>query len=118
MWAPGIGEGANWGTFPLDMEAQALLSCVHWVKVIRMPDAGETITEGIHYERFAEFQPQTLIFHDSTAAHPGDTLGLCGGTYFTLTPSVLEFQPEDVESPRCPEVDDVPTPPTPPAGWR
>ena len=111
--AAGVGEGANFGTLPRQMSAETLLGMKHWVKVIRSPEAGERITEGIHYERLNGFEPRTIIFHDATLAHRSDWLGDRGGTYITLTPSVVSEADAVVDKP-CADVTQIPTPPTPP----
>ena len=113
MCPAGLGEGPNWGTLPSQMEADVLLGFAYWNKVICKPRAGETVTEGIHYEFFNGFQPKTIIFHDATVAHRLDSLGSRGGTYITLSPSVYTGAGVVADEKPCADVDGIPTPPTP-----
>ena len=77
----GLGEGANFGTFPRWWTADQLMESGPWLKVLKRPSEKEDVTRGVHYEPMEppEWRPKTVILNrkgeDTLIAVRGDVIG-------------------------------------------
>ena len=61
---PGLGEGEDFGTFPSDWEVRQLTKTPGWVEILKSPEAGERVQEGVHWQRLdtSSWMPATVVF--------------------------------------------------------
>ena len=71
---PGLGEGEDFGTFPSDWGVRQLTNTPGWVEILKSPEAGERVQEGVHWQRLDKYDwmPATVVFCMGTTS----TIGL------------------------------------------
>ena len=71
---PGLGEGEDFGTFPSDWGVRQLTNTPGWVEILKSPEAGERVQEGVHWQRLDKenWMPATVVFCMGTTS----TIGL------------------------------------------
>ena len=71
---PGLGEGEDFGTFPSDWGVRQLTNTPGWVEILKSPEAGERVQEGVHWQRLdnENWMPTTVVFCMGTTS----TIGL------------------------------------------
>jgi len=71
---PGLGEGEDFGTFPSDWGVRQLTNTPGWVEILKSPEAGERVQEGVHWQRLdnENWMPATVVFCMGTTS----TIGL------------------------------------------
>ena len=116
---PGLGEGKQFGTFPRCWEVCQLTNTPGWVEILKSPEAGETVQEGVHWQRLdtSSWMPRTVVFckpgTTSWIGRDEDKLGYYDATHLQVLDTVQVIEAKDVAVP-----DDDSNPPRPPTPVR
>ena len=121
----GLGEGADFGTFPRSWTIDMVLNSEHWISILRKPSSTDPPREHVHYERRPiGWRPMTVVHcncinmmgrsHESIVGVPNEPLGLYYAAHLTLltTPATIIVPQYCQPDPAL--LDDIPQPPTPP----
>jgi len=115
---PGLGEGEDFGTFPSDWEVRQLTKTPGWVEILKSPEAGERVQEGVHWQRLdtSSWMPATVVFCNpvttSTIGVASDYLDYYDATHLQVLSTVAQIPVEDVADPDD-GLSNPSTPPTP-----
>ena len=98
---PGLGEGEDFGTFPRDWQVRQLTNTPGWVEILKSPEAGERVQEGVHWQRLDKenWMPATVVFcmgTTSTIGESSDYLDSFDATHLQVlyTRAHLEYRPD------------------------
>ena len=114
---PGLGEGEDFGTFPRDWQVGQLTNTPGWVEILKSPEAGERVQEGVHWQRLdtSSSMPATVVFCMGTTSTIGvasDYLDYYDATHLQVLSTVAQIPVEDVADPDD-GLSNPSTPPTP-----
>ena len=115
---PGLGEGEDFGTFPNDWGVRQLTNTPGWVEILKSPEAGERVQEGVHWQRLdtSSWMPATVVFCNpvttSTIGVASDYLDYYDATHLQVLSTVAQIPVEDVADPDD-GLSNPSTPPTP-----
>ena len=114
----GVGQGAQFGTFPRNLTVRQLTNTPEWVEVLRSP-AGEPVVEGIHWQPLRKhgWVPKTVVMcradGTGTIGVAGDEIGSYMATHIQLLDTQAFVEVCRADPPDEQQLMEVRTPPTP-----